>query len=73
MSYPTPVPGLVIRFSFLWSTEAKSGVEEGRKDRPCAIVVAVPKAKQGKRGLLWFQLLTLPHQNRTRRLNCRIP
>ncbi len=43
MSFPTPVPGLVIRYSFLWSREAKAGASEGRKDRPCAIVVAVPR------------------------------
>ena len=42
MSIPTPKPGLVIRFSFLWSSEHDQGVVEGSKDRPCAIVVAVP-------------------------------
>jgi hypothetical protein len=26
----------VIRYSFLWSHEAKAGASEGRKDRPCA-------------------------------------
>jgi hypothetical protein len=42
VSIPTPKPGLVIRFSFLWSSEHDQGVVEGSKDRPCAIVVAVP-------------------------------
>jgi hypothetical protein len=37
---PVPLPGLVIRYSFLWSREARSGVTEGRKDRPCAIILA---------------------------------
>jgi hypothetical protein len=47
VNYPAPLPGLVIRYSFLWSREAESGATEGRKDRPCAIVVAVPQAAQG--------------------------
>ncbi len=47
MTYPSPLPGLVIRYSFLWSREARSGATEGRKDRPCAIVVAVPRDESG--------------------------
>ena len=47
MTYPAPLPGLVIRYSFLWSHEAKAGAREGRKDRPCAIVVAVPRDSLG--------------------------
>lgn len=43
MTFPAPRPGLVIRYSFLWSREARSGASEGRKDRPCAIVLAVPR------------------------------
>lgn len=42
MSIPTPKPGLVIRYSFLWSSERERGSVEGAKDRRCAIVVAVP-------------------------------
>jgi hypothetical protein len=40
MSLPIPKPGLVIRYSFLWSNEKAKGATEGSKDRPCAIVVA---------------------------------
>lgn len=40
MPFPTPVPGLVIRYSFLWRAEAAKGQEEGGKDRPCAVVLA---------------------------------
>ena len=47
MTYPVPLPGLVIRYSFLWSQEARSGATEGRKDRPCAIVVAMPRDPHG--------------------------
>ena len=40
MSLPDPKPGLVIRYSFLWSHERDRGAIEGSKDRPCAIVLA---------------------------------
>ncbi|MGK9050185.1 hypothetical protein [Neorhizobium petrolearium] len=40
MSFPEPKPGLVIRYAFLWSSEADRGSAEAAKDRPCAIVVA---------------------------------
>lgn len=39
--YPTPVPGLVIRYAYLWKQEADRGQVEGRKDRPCVVVVCV--------------------------------
>ena len=41
MPVPTPEPGLVISFSYLWRHEHETGREEGRKDRPCVIVLAV--------------------------------
>lgn len=47
MSWPDPLPGLVIRYAYLWRREAASGQEEGAKDRPCAIVLA--RADQGGR------------------------
>ena len=41
MSWPEPTPGLVIRYSYLWRREHDAGREEGVKDRPCAIIVAI--------------------------------
>ncbi len=41
MAFPKPVPGLVIRYSYLWHAEFVTGQEEGRKDRPCAIVASI--------------------------------
>ena len=41
MNWPDPRPGLVIRYSYLWQREHDAGREEGVKDRPCAIVVAI--------------------------------
>jgi hypothetical protein len=39
MPLPQPVPGLVIRYSYLWRTEQQRGQEEGSKDRPCAVIL----------------------------------
>jgi PemK-like, MazF-like toxin of type II toxin-antitoxin system len=40
VSLPAPRPGLVISYSYLWWREHGEGAEEGRKNRPCAIVAA---------------------------------
>lgn len=47
MSIPTPKPGLMIRYSFLWSSEHRQGAVEGSKGRPCAIVIAALKDERG--------------------------
>ena len=46
---PEPEPGLVISYSYLWSSEAAHGQVEGRKDRPCAIVVARIDPRRGSK------------------------
>lgn len=38
-----PTAGQVIRYAFLWRDEADDGREEARKDRPAAVIVAIPK------------------------------
>jgi hypothetical protein len=38
---PEPVPGLVIGYAYLWWDEARRGRQEGIKDRPCVVVLAV--------------------------------
>jgi len=40
---PVPVPGLVVRYGYLWHSDHLAGREEG-KDRPCAIVTALRPA-----------------------------
>jgi hypothetical protein len=47
VTFPAAKPGMVIRYSFLWSHEKDAGAEEGSKDRPCAIVVAAPRHQNG--------------------------
>jgi hypothetical protein len=48
VGYPEPQPGLVISYSFLWSEEAEQGQVEGRKDRPCAIIIALDGTESNK-------------------------
>jgi hypothetical protein len=41
VNLPEPSAGLVIRYAYLWKREFDAGRDEGAKDRPCAIVMAV--------------------------------
>ena len=41
MIIPRPDPGLVVRYSYLWLSEYRSGREEGAKDRPCLVVLSL--------------------------------
>lgn len=41
MPLPIPVPGLVISYAYLWRDEALRGLDDGRKDRPCVIILSV--------------------------------
>jgi hypothetical protein len=54
----TPFPGMIVRYSFLWSNEARAGQTEGRKDRPCVIVTAVRHAADGR---LRVRVLPITH------------
>lgn len=40
-AYPEPIPGLVIRYSYLWKREADQGQTEGQNHRPCVVVICV--------------------------------
>ena len=48
MAFPVPVPGLVIRYSYLWASEYARGQEEGVKDRPCAVVLTIADEAGGQ-------------------------
>jgi hypothetical protein len=48
VTLPKPEPGLVIGYSYLWKREALGGQEEGRKDRPCAIILVVHEPADGR-------------------------
>jgi len=47
MPIPNPEPGLVISYAYLWHYEQRAGQEEGRKDRPSVIVLAVERESDG--------------------------
>jgi len=48
MAIPTPEPGLIISYAYVWDHEARSGQEEGRKDRPCVITLVVERQQDGE-------------------------
>jgi hypothetical protein len=37
----TPHAGLVLRYPYLWARQAENGETEGRKARPCAVILAL--------------------------------
>ncbi|GAA0761825.1 type II toxin-antitoxin system PemK/MazF family toxin [Ideonella azotifigens] len=61
MAFPAPVPGLVIRYSYLWSTEHARGQEEGVKDRPCAVILVTT----GEEGNKVVTVLPITHASPT--------
>jgi hypothetical protein len=48
VAFPEPVPGLVIRYSYLWLREYERGQEEGVKDRPCAVILVATDDQANK-------------------------
>jgi hypothetical protein len=47
MPIPNPELGLVISYAYLWHHEHEAGREEGQKDRPSVIVLAVEREADG--------------------------
>jgi len=61
-----PKPGLVIRYDFLWKEEKQAGIEEGGKDRPCAIVLTMNEKPDGSKDVLLCAIThSPPSQNET--------
>jgi hypothetical protein len=50
MGIPTPEPGLVLNYAYLWHNEHRAGQEEGRKDRPGVIVLSVTRESDDASG-----------------------
>ena len=57
MTWREPERGLVINYSYLWAREADEGHEEGRKDRPCAIIIA----RRDDSGAIRVRVLPVTH------------
>jgi hypothetical protein len=45
LAIPSPEPGLVLNYAYLWHEEFRTGREEGRKNRPTVIVLCATQAK----------------------------
>ena len=73
MKIPEPIPGLVIRYSYLWQSEFVSGREEGVKDRPAAIVAAIVNATDGKKRVLVLPITHTPPQTKAQESTIEIP
>lgn len=63
MAFPTPEPGLVIRYAFLWREQAARGQDEGEKDRPCAVVVTTTNS-QGDTVVIVLPITHTPPRNK---------
>jgi hypothetical protein len=57
----TPFPGLIVRYAFLWSDEARAGRIEARRDRPCVIVVATRRLTEGRVRVRVVPITRAPH------------
>ena len=62
MSFPTPHPGLVIRYSYLWRREFEAGRDEGSKDRPCTVIMALIN-EDGEQDVLVLPITHSPPAN----------
>jgi uncharacterized protein YifN (PemK superfamily) len=63
MGFPEPEVGLVISYSYLWSDEAQAGHVEGRKSRPCAIVVVVQQVEGNAPVVTVVPITHSPHRD----------
>jgi hypothetical protein len=59
--FPEPEVGLVISYAYLWKEEEERGQVEGRKDRPCAIVLAVDHPDPNAGGLKRVAVAPITH------------
>ena len=60
MALPTPTPGLVVRYSYLWHREHLGGRDEGSKDRPCVIIAAIRVDEAGATRVLVLPITHSP-------------
>jgi hypothetical protein len=52
---------MVIRYAYLWRSEHDQGLEEGRKDRPCAVLLAVTNEDGDRKVIVLPITHTPPH------------
>jgi len=71
MGLPKPISGLVVNYAFLWDEQKKSGLEDGLKNRPCAIVAAIAPNNSGEN--LVYVLPITHSEPRNKRYAVEIP
>lgn len=59
--FPEPEAGLVISYSYLWKEEEERGQVEGRKDRPCAIILAIDHPNAALAGRKQVAVVPITH------------
>lgn len=59
-----PHAGHVLRYPYLWARQAGQGETEGRKQRPCAVILALSSAK-GQTELRLCAITTQPPRRET--------
>lgn len=62
MPLPDPQPGLVISYAYLWRDQHDQGRDEGVKDRPCVVVLAV-RHEEGERIVTVAPIIHTPPRN----------
>ena len=60
----TPRAGNVLRYPYLWARQAEYGETEGRKSRPCAVILSLT-AESGQTELRLYAVTTQPPQKGT--------
>ena len=63
MKRPVPSPGLVVRYDYLWRSEARSGRLDGAKDRPCAVIIAYDQDERGNQTAILAAITHSPPKN----------
>jgi len=58
-----PRNGAVIRYAYLWRDEQRRGQEEGRKDRPTAVLLAKTESRTGRCTVLVLPITHTPPQH----------
>ena len=69
MPLPKPIPGLVVRYAFLWGHEADQKRTEG-KDRPCVVVVAAVREVDGR---IRVRVAPITHAPKAEEIGIEIP
>ncbi len=60
MSTEPPPRGSIVTYPYLWLHQAQRGETEGRKDRPCCLILAVRNEDSGEHHLMLLAISSQP-------------